>query len=81
MSYKYPPSHQSFTIAPAAGGTSGSGLGGGGGGILINSEGPPDTCPPDFPGVHGQGYGGGGFYGRSDTGCDGFDGVVILDFL
>ena len=69
--------HKSFTITPGAGGTAGGGVGGGGGGILIDSAGPPPCSDTSYPETHGEGYGGGGSYYC----IDGFDGVVILDFL
>ena len=63
-------------MTPGAGGIEYGACAGGGGGILVNEAGPP-TCS-DHPDSQGKGYGGGAF---CTTGCEGLDGVVILDFL
>lgn len=67
---------KSFSITPGAGRMPSVDIGGGGGGVLIDSEGPPNTCS-SYPEAQGLGYGGGGHYSN----CEGFDGVLILDFV
>ena len=58
-------------------GGSNSGIeGGGGGGVLVDGVGP--IRGTGYYGTHGEGYGGGGGYSGDG---DGYNGVIILDFM